>query len=59
MSWPDPKVTVILETVARPESPGLIRLKKHMGSGEGPTEAISYSFEEWKKQPVRSYKDSF
>ena len=30
-----------------------------MGSGEGPTEAISYSFEEWKKQPVRSYKDSF
>jgi cold shock CspA family protein len=40
-----------IETVARPESPGLIRLKKHMGSGEGPTEAISYSFEEWKKQP--------
>ena len=49
----DPKVIQILETVARPESPGLIRLKKHMGSGEGPTEAISYSFEEWKKQPVR------
>ena len=46
-------MTQILETVARPESPGLIRLKKHMGSGEGPTEAISYSFEEWKKQPVR------
>lgn len=40
-----------IETVARPESPGLIRLKKHMGSGEGPTEAITYSYEEWKKQP--------
>jgi cold shock CspA family protein len=38
-----------IETVAHPDSPGIIRLKKHMGSGEGPTEAIPYSFEMMKQ----------
>jgi cold shock CspA family protein len=38
-----------IESVASSESVGIIRLKKHLGSGEGPNEAISYSYDMMKQ----------